>query len=601
MLFLSSLYNYFFGNTGEIKEIDEMSRDELLDFLKNKKFTKLNVNSPQYYNMITNVNIYKDELLLFEYELYNSLLEKLGEYKTTLTKNPFTKKKFYVNPKFDKDVYEKYNDEINVLKNLNNDNLSFSLNIKNPIHPFNYGNISLQEYDDSFREGQIKMDMLGISKSMLSDLPQLLKQQVINKYNEILQNPLEAKYHNVGKSSLVYKISKKGSLEDAKSFRQVIGIPAIVSQFHRIITLRINNYLVKNNYIDTTIQKGGVSGIKMGMFEQIIKLKNLIKNANNTKKELCLTFIDLSDAFPSTNINKLCLVLEKYNFPANMIKYIKRYYEDFTYFISTKQWSTQNTRWNRGLLQGCPLSPILFVTILNYVLKYLESKYKIECGYDMTTENKLMFMAYMDDIVLVCKNMEKTKEIYEELEKILLEFGLTINKSKTACMTINIENPLDIGLNRVDKYKYLGEWVWSNGSSFNSVRQLLFIIRSKLLWIDKANFPNDQKYQFVTSKLIPIIQRKFSVLYDVNVAEKLKILKLVKSFTTKWGIQEDPEINVEFNMKELLNETNDEILKNIEFEDNCYEIKGDEKIVKMKLSQIKFEYDNIDAEELNLD
>ena len=465
----------------------------------------------------------------------------------------------------------------------------------------NMNNITINEYCDSFKEGPAKMDLLGISKNMLRELPELLKLQIINKYNEILENPLEAKYHNIGKSSLVYKISKKGSLDDAKSFRQVIAIPSIVSYLHRILALRINNYLVSNSYLDLSIQKGGVSGIKMGMFEQIIKLKSIIKDANKNKHSLCLTFIDISDAFPSTNINKLCQVLKKYNLPDNLIKYIQRYYEDFTYFVSTKEWNSNNIAWNRGLLQGCPMSPILFVTLINYILKHLESKYK-EAGAYNFKNNKVMFLAYMDDIVLLCNDTVKTKEIYNDLEKILLEFGLVINKTKTAQMLINIENPIDTNIERVIKYKYLGEWVYVTGESANSLRLLLYIVRSKLIWLDNSKYTPEQRYQYVTSKLVPIIQKKFAIMYDVSFDEKLKVLRTVKSMLNKWGIQEETVINTQFDMKDLLINTTDEILKNIDFDDNFYESKeGEEKIVKANLSQVKFEYDNIDAEEINIE
>lgn len=615
MFMISSIFSYFFGNQN--KSIEDMDRNELLDFLKEKKFSKLNISNPEYFNSLSNINIYKDDLLLFEYELYNSLLEKVGLYKGENKKNVLNKKKFYVNPKFNRETYEKNNDDINNVQdnNIKEDTISFNLAIENPNVAFNYNDISMNEFNETFRDNQSNIDMLGISKSILSDLPQLLKQVVIDKYNEILNNPLEAKHHNIGKSSLVYKISKKGSLEDTKSFRQVISIPSIVSHLHRIFALRINEHMVRNNYIDTTIQKGGISGIKLGMFEQIIKLKSIIKNANKNKNPLCLTYIDITDAFPSLNIQKLSQVLEKYHFPENLVKYIKRYYEDLTYYVSTREWNSKNIRWNRGLLQGCPMSPILFVTVLNYILKYLESKYKNDCAYEISPNNKVLFLAYMDDIAICCKNMEDSKKIFEELEKILLEFGLKINRTKTAQMIINIENPVnnpvnnpvdnpvDTGINKVTKFKYLGEWIWSNGVSQNSLRMLLYIVRSKLIWMDKSKFTNEQKVLFVTSKLMPIIQKKFAVLYDINLEEKLKVLRIVKYYTEKWGMENDNEVNILFDINDLLKDTKDEILKNIDFEDNCYQDNvNDEKVIKMKLSEIKFEYENRDEEVLmNLD
>ena len=595
-IMLRFLYEFFFGTNNE-KKINEMTRNELLEHLKEKEFKKMDICNPKYFNTIKSLNIYEDDLLLFEYHLYSELFKELGEYKFKTEKNLFGKRRIYVNPKFNKDSYENYNDNLNI--KVDTTPLTFDLAIKEPSVPMNNNSITQKEFNETFKDSSSKIDLFGISKNMLHELPELLKMQIVNKYNEILQNPLEAKYHNIGKSSLIYKASKKGSLQDVKSFRQVIAIPNIVSHLHRILAIRLNNYLVNNSYLDLTIQKAGVSGIKMGMFEQIIKLKNIIKTVNIQKQSLCLTFIDISDAFPNTNIEKLCQILKKYNIPENLIKYIKNYYGDFTYYISTKEWKSKNIIWNRGLLQGCPMSPILFVTLLNYVLKYLESKYTDECSFNFNN-SKIMFMAYMDDIVLICPDMEKTKKVYDEMEKVLMEFGLQINKSKTACMCININNPIDIGINQITKYKYLGEWLWSDGSSNNSLRILLYIVRGKLIWLDKTNYTSEQKYQYITSKLVPIIHRKFSVLYDISLEEKLKVLRIIKSFLNKWGIQNDTEINVVFDIQELLANTNDEILKNLDFEDNFYEFKEDERIVKTQLSQVIFDYDNDDID-LDLD
>ncbi|ARF08662.1 reverse transcriptase [Catovirus CTV1] len=600
---LSRLRSFIYGEkydeqSQNERKVKDMNKNEFLDFVKEKNFPKLDISSANYKKSLADINIYEDDLLTFEFELYEKLKSQLEVYKYNKGNDILKTKKFYVNPKFDKDTYEKSNDDINANPKSISPDISINMEIHNPNKVFNMNDIDLREYNATFRESQLKTDMLGISKNMLNDLPELLKQTVIGKYNEILKNPLSARHHNVGKSSLVYKTSKKGPITDIKSFRQVIGIPSIVSHFHRILALRINEYLQSNAYIDTTIQKGGISGVKMPIFEQIIKLKNIIKDANKNKKSLCVTFIDISDAFPSLEISKLKYVMLKYHMPENLIQYIVRYYEDFTYYVSTSQWKSKNIKWNRGLLQGCPISSVLFVLVLNYILKYLENKYVNECGYEIDGK-KVLFLAYMDDIALTCSNMEAGKKIFEELEKILSEFGLKVNKTKTANMLINIQNVIQSDISTAVKYKYLGEWIWSDGNSLNNLRTLLFTIRSKMLYMEKRNLPNDQKIVLLTSKIIPFLHKKFAVLYDVSVIEKLKILRIIKYYAEKWGMNYNDDINVLFDMKELLKDTDDEILKNLDFEYNAYDIKENEELnIKMKLSQVKFEYENRNQQEI---
>lgn len=596
MSFLSSLYNSIFGKN--VIDIDDMSKNEILNYLKKKEIVKLNVNHPEYMDIVKSVNVNREELLSIECDLYDKLYKELGAYnKGQQTKNPLIKKKYNVKPNFNKEEYDKCESNRTVHSQIKN-GLNFKINIKEPCVLCNNNNITINEFNETFRDGQYKMDMFGIGKNMLKDLSQVIRQHIVNKYNEILTDPKKYMNFNVGKVTFAYKVNKKGERSNINSFRQVIGIPNVVSHLHRILMLRLNNYMIKNNYIDTTMQKGGVSGIKNNMFEQIIKLKNIIKNANIHKKELCVMFVDISDAFPSLNIEKLLMILKEYGIPQNLIDYIQAYYGSFTYYTSTNEWNSDNKQWDRGLLQGCPLSPLLFVIVLNYILKYLEDKYLNNSGYQPNDKIKILFSAYIDDIVITCKNCEKMNIVYNELKILLHDFGLKINDAKTAYMNINNASPNLLENVEVTKYKYLGEWIYSDGSSINAIRNLLYILRSRLMWIDNnANTTIDQKYQYITNIIIPFVQRKFAVMYDVVVEEKLKILKLIKSFTNKWGVVNDAEIFIAFNIKELLNETNDEILKNLVFEDNAYNIDAvNENDVKRKFSQIKFEYDNIDHE-----
>lgn len=623
----SYVYQYFYNNENaadtlnvdatSAPNVDDMNIDQFMDFIKNKEFNKIYTNDPKYQEIIKNLNIDQEELLLFEYELYNKLQEQLGNKQNDqkVPRNPLLKKKIYVEPKFDKNEYQNVNHDINynptIENNVDNTPLSFDYNKPNVNILFNDKKITLQEFNESFKDSQPNKDMLGVSKNMIEDLPELVKQALIKKFNNIIDNTnnVDHKPHNVGKGSLVYKVAKKGSPTDTSSFRQIIAIPSIVSHLHRMLALRISDHLVKNSLIDTTIQKGGISGANSTMFDQIVKVKNIIKYANYSKQPLSAVFIDLSDAFPSLNIQKMLLVLEKYGVPKIYIDYIKKYYTDFRYYTATKSWKSDTIKWKRGLLQGCPLSPILFVTVLNYILKYVESKYSdssfqyeansVKDMIPFKEMKNIMFAVYMDDIVLMTKSNESSKVILDELEKLLGEFGLKMNRTKTAYMNICVTDGEIQGLQKVEKYKYLGEWLWYNGNSINSFHTLLNLVRSKLAWVDeKSKFDKMTKSRFITTKIIPMVQKKFTVLYDVSVNDKIKIINMVKFYLDKWEI-EDVDINIVFNVKNMLQNTNDSVLSNMELYDVECDI--DDKVIKERIDNIVFEYGENDGDDLTVE
>ena len=589
-----------------LEKIENMKKEEFINFVKSNNIMKFNVNDIIYNSTIKKIDVTSSKILPFSVELYRILKEKLSKIDYSKGKKT-TKKKFFINPKFSKNDYEKNFDESNNNNNIcSNKGISFDFEINSPTLKYNTEKITINEFNESMKDGQIKIDMLGISKNMLGDLSELNKNQILNIYNNISKSNF---IHNIGKGSLIYKSVKKGSLNDLKSFRQIIAIPSIVSQLHRIYSLRLCEYMIKNNYLDTTIQKCGGAGNKNPLLEQIVKMKNTIKHAVNNKKGLNILFIDISDAFPSLNIEKMCYVLEKYGVSESLITYIKTFYKNFTYYTATKQWKSKNIVWNRGLLQGCPLSPSLFVIVLNYIFKHLEKKFE-KHSYQLSDNKKVLFVAYMDDIAVLTNNITQMKEIYSEIEKLLAEFNLIVNKQKTAYMEINASDKnqddlLDPNFNisKVYKYTYLGELIYNTGSSQNSLRNLAMMIKSKMIWLDKSTkLTLEEKARYITSCLVPLIQRKLILMYDVDYKEKIKVINIIKIFTDKWNYQNDNiQFMVNIDIQDILKNTNDEVLKNMVFENIIYNSSDDEnRDTKVKLSELQFDYDTIENDEVVL-
>ena len=263
-----------------------------------------------------------------------------------------------------------------------------------------------------------------------------------------------------GRGSFIYKEAKKGPKNNLDSFREIVSIPTVISHFHRIMSLRVCDYLTKNNFINTSIQKGAMGGIKFGVLEQIYKVKEIIKHANENKKPLCLAFLDVSNAFGSLDRNRLFEILRKYHFDESIISYIKTYYEHFKYYAATKEWTTPLLNFPNGLVQGCPLSPILFVIALNYVLNHLNDKYAKEFGYPLGEDISVLFTAYIDDVCILAKDMKSLEIIYNKIKFFYECIGLKLNSSKSAIMRINCqENGFD-NVPLVNGYKYLGEYIF---------------------------------------------------------------------------------------------------------------------------------------------
>lgn len=556
----------------EFVDLDELSLDELINYIQNKKFKKLDI-PDNFTELIKDVKLDNIGLIPLVIEFYNKVSKLITDvpaqnnYKQKINVSKFNR---YIKPTFGPTtVIENKN---SIIKNMKiNENLNIQLNLDNvqkPITIFNHCKIDIVEFTDCFSEIISKIDMLGISKKMLLDMPLYHKIRIINNYNKIIDGEYD---DNIcfGRASYMYKNSKNGPKDDIDSFREIIMIPTVINHFHRIFAKRLEKYLKVNNYIDFDIQKGAVSGIKYPCLEQIIKVKEIVKDANKNKKSACLLFLDITNAFGSLNRKRLFEIMEKYYIDIKFIDYVRYYYDNFRYYatagIGEKSWSTPLMNFNEGLVQGCPLSPILFVLAMNYILKYLNAQYMKEYGYELNNEQHILFTAYMDDICIITKNMQSLELIYNKIKFLLDCLGMKLNQQKSVIMQINCNVNTFDNIPIKNNIKYLGEYITNDGTIAESFETFLTDLKKKLLIIHKKKIGNEVKLSFFSKLMLPWIQRKMLVMYDLDMNNRLKLITIIKKYIRLWNFKD--HIKIFSFLTDIVSSSTDTILNKIKFDE----------------------------------
>ena len=259
--------------------LDDSTKTELIEFIKLLKTKNINLQD-NFFEKMKDVELESTQLLPMCVELYQKMFELFGEFKATGDKTKTKKKMFFVKPKFSTDDIKKANtvaDTVPVTLPLD----TTMMTVPASVVSMKNTPITMNEFTDSFGNVITKKDMMGINKRMLRDSPQYIRTRFVNVFNQILKDMKLVNKISIGKGSYIYKTSKHGATSDINSFRQIVTIPNAVNQFHRIMTLRLSNYLMANKYLDTDIQKGSISGTKFAIFEQFYKVKNVLKHANN--------------------------------------------------------------------------------------------------------------------------------------------------------------------------------------------------------------------------------------------------------------------------------------------------------------------------------
>ena len=118
----------------------------------------------------------------------------------------------------------------------------------------------------------------------------------------------------------------------------------------------------------------------------------------NHQKETAIIFIDFKKAFDSVNRNT----------PEKIVKAIQIMYVNTSAVVLTPEGETTNFNINTGVLQGDPLSPYLFIIVLDYALRTATDDRE---GLTLTRrrhpDSHLSDLDYADDIALFADTIQE--------------------------------------------------------------------------------------------------------------------------------------------------------------------------------------------------
>ena len=147
-----------------------------------------------------------------------------------------------------------------------------------------------------------------------------------------------------------------------------------------------------------------------------------------------LIFIDFEKAFDSLEWNFLYNCLDVFNFGPNFKRWIKTFYANIKSCVVNNGLCSDYFELTRGVRQGDPLSPYLFLLAVETLAIAIRANEEIKGIVINQEETKLL--QYADDTTAVLADLESAQKLFQLLDKFKELSGLKVNSSKTEGMWI---------------------------------------------------------------------------------------------------------------------------------------------------------------------
>ena len=238
--------------------------------------------------------------------------------------------------------------------------------------------------------------------------------------NEVKEKGLTDR-KNVSVIKLAYK--KTGEIYLLTNYRPISLINADVKIITKVLAERLKYVLPSIIHCTQT----AVYGRKID--QNIHLVRDLIELSNRENDTTAFLFLDQEKAFDRVNHEFLFKTMKAFGIGDNFIGWVKTIYSNASSILNINGYFSETIPLQRGVRQGCPLSALLYVLVIEVLAIQLRLNPNI-VGFTVGGE-KIVSVHYMDDTTIIIKQNRCFKEVIKELELYEEASEARVNYKKT--------------------------------------------------------------------------------------------------------------------------------------------------------------------------
>ena len=207
--------------------------------------------------------------------------------------------------------------------------------------------------------------------------------------------------------------------------------------------------------------------------------------------------------------------------------------------VVTKKWTSENFTFKKGVFQGDPLSPIIFLAVFNRIIEKLQQE--AHSGFKINNRDYIT-TPFADDFNLITTNKRTNQKLISKLYNWTQSMGLTLKPSKCKSFSIVSGKPqaiaFDLGPDTLgtledENHKFLGSTVTFSNKQSEIFKVINKHFEDRLKNIDSLLVRGEYKLKIYIDYLLPA-SRFILTVHTISATNIQRLDALSRRFLKKW-------------------------------------------------------------------
>ncbi|GBN47633.1 Retrovirus-related Pol polyprotein from type-2 retrotransposable element R2DM [Araneus ventricosus] len=222
----------------------------------------------------------------------------------------------------------------------------------------------------------------------------------------------------------------KDQLDNPSNWRPIALSNTIYKIFTKVLAGRLQDWFAKYGAL-SPCQKGFTPFD--GVLEHNFVLQTRLESARSHKKDLCVAWLDVTNAFGALPHQLIYKALAAAGTGDQFVNVIQNMYTQCTTAILSNNSAANSIPINSGVKQGCPISGLLFNLSVDHILRRIQG-----------TSNCHRILAFADDLCLLGDSADELQDMLVVVHQEMVSIGLHLNPNKSFSMHFYGSTPVNV-------------------------------------------------------------------------------------------------------------------------------------------------------------